>query len=92
MTTQDKTETGSANDDLHQLDVGIQESIGVSYLIKPWFGLTFEENGSLGFLAINKTYLDGEFRNANICFRFGVSFIIPGNNSKKEKVINEPKK
>lgn len=87
-----KIESGSANDDIHQVDFGFQESIGVSYLIMPCLGITLEESGSLGCLNINKNYLGGKVKNASLSFLIGISFIIPGKKSRTETGFNESEK
>jgi hypothetical protein len=68
--------TGSANDTFKPIDVGIQESIGLSFIITSWFGLTFKENGSLGFLNVNKSLSDWNLKTESIRLLMGAIFII----------------
>ena len=72
-----KTEIGSASDDIHQFDFGLQESMGISCFLTSWFTISLEENFSLGLLNINKHYEGGTVKNAGFCILLGASFIIP---------------
>ncbi|MGA2823426.1 MAG: hypothetical protein ABSE72_07860 [Bacteroidales bacterium] len=79
-----ENETGSAKDNITQLDIGFKENIGLGYSVLPFLVLSLEENGSLGILPVNKT-TDGTVKTKDICFFLCVSYIIPGNKSKEKK-------
>jgi hypothetical protein len=78
--------TGSAYDNFKQIDIGFQETAGLSFLVYPWLGLTFEENGSLGCLNANKNAYNWNVKNASIRLLWGLTFIIPGTKQQKEKI------
>jgi hypothetical protein len=69
--------SGSAFDYFNQYDVGIQETMGVSYMLNPWLGITFEENASLGFTNTDKQNNILFLHNAGIRLQLGVAFVIP---------------
>lgn len=73
-----KSINGSANEDLSQAEIGFQESLGLSFQVNSWFGLTFEENGSLSCINLDmkKTYTIG--KSASLRLLLGVTFTIPG--------------
>lgn len=76
-----KAENGSANGDLKEFDFGFQQSIGISYKVNSWLGLTLNENGSLGVININKTSTTA-IRSKSLCLQFGVSFQLQAEKNK----------
>ena len=79
-----ENETGPASEDFKKTDFGLQASIGINYFILPWLGLTFQWNGSIGFINLNKTNLGGKVRNFGFSFLVGASFKVPANKSHNE--------
>jgi len=76
--------SGSAKDDFHEFDFGLQSSFGITYYIINWFGITIKESSSLSLLNINKTYSsDGNVKNASIHILLGATFLIPNKKQKK---------
>ena len=83
-----KTESGSANGDLKEVDFGFQQSIGISYKFNSWLGLTLEENGSLGVININKKSTPAT-RSKSLCLQLGVLFQLQTDSKKSIKNQNE---
>ena len=82
---------GSAESDLHKVDLGFQESAGIGYLVTHWLLLSVEENASIGILNINKA-TEGTVNAATISILFGISFIIPessGQDPNKSDISNK---
>lgn len=71
-----KDETGSATDDFFKFQPGIQETVGIGYLVRYWLLLSIKESGTLGLLPVTN-FWDGNMKSENIDLLFGVSFIIP---------------
>jgi len=76
---------GTANDDFHDLDFGFQSSLGITYYIVKWFGITIKESCSLSLLNANKKYSsNGYVKNASLNILLGATFLI----SEKTKKLN----
>jgi hypothetical protein len=76
-----ENETGSAKGDFFTFSMGFQETFGIGYMVKPWLQLSIKETGILGMLPVFS--LSDSYDAKAISLLFGVSFIIPKQQSKE---------
>jgi len=82
--TTTRVETGSANGDFTNLDIGFKENVGFGFAVLPYLVLSLEENYGLGISTVNKVS-NGFLKTKSFCIFFCTSFIIPAGKSEEKK-------
>ncbi len=80
-----KNVNGSANDDFCKTVIGFQESVGFCYQINSWFGITFEENGSISCINLDPKTKSSLGNTIGLKLLLGVAFTIPSKT--KDKIL-----